>query len=144
MSDLPPLWQIVPVAVIVVWAGVWLVKRVTTSRRSASDGQGQTSFPASFDSPSPSSGIAASSGSATALRKALAKGLRVPPELISAETVRSRLVSLGVSQESSRIVEQILRDAEGQPHGRPAPPAAEIDMMDMLKMAQELKEHLPK
>ncbi len=143
MNDLPPLWQIVPVALIVVWGAVWLVKRVTSSRRSASDGQGRTGSPASFDGSSPSGSTAASSGSATVLRKTLAKGLRIPPELISAETVRSRLVSYGVSQESSRIVEQILRDAEGQQHGHPAPPAAEIEMTDMLKMAQELKERLP-
>ena len=142
MNDLPP-WQIAAVAAVVVWGAVWLVKRVTNSLRSVSDRHGRTGLPASFDGSSPSSSIAASPGSATAIRKALAKGLRVPIESISSDTVRSQLGSYGVSQESSQVVEQILREAEAQQHGRPAPPAAEIEMTDMLKMAQELKERLP-
>ena len=144
MNDLPPLWQIAPVALLVVWVGVWLVKRVTNSLRSASDPQRQTGLPASSDSSSASSSGAALPGSAKAIRKALAKGLHLPLEMISAETVGSQLGSHGVSQKSCQIVEQILRDAEAQQHGHHAPPPADIEMTDMLKMAQELQECLPK
>ena len=143
MNDLPPLWQIIPVAVLVVWGAVWLVKRVTSSRGTGPGHQNYTGVPTSFDSSSESSSSAALPGSATAIRKALAKGLRLPLESISADTVRAQLASYGVSQESSQIVEQILREAEAKQQGRPAPPAADIEMMDMLKMAQELKERLP-
>ncbi len=75
MNDLPPLWQIAPVAVLVVWVGVWLVKRVMTLLRSAFDGQGRKGFLAAFDSSSLARSIATSASSATAIRKALAKRL---------------------------------------------------------------------
>ena len=143
MNDLPPLWQIAPVAVLVVWVGVWLVKRVMTLLRSAFDGQGRKGFLAAFDSSSLARSIAASASSATAIRKALAKRLSLPPEKISADTVGSQLGSYGVSRESCQIVEQILRGEEAKQHGHHAPPAADIKMTDMLKMAQELQERLP-
>ena len=144
MNDLPPLWQIAPIAVLAVWVVVWLVKRVSALLHSAFDSQGRTGFLAAFDSSSLSRSIVASASSATVVRKALAKRLRLPPESISADTVGSQLGSYGVSRESLRVVENILRGAETEQYGRPAPPATEIKLTDMFKMARELQERLPK